>query len=94
MFFYPDNTFNAFYFIQQSFKVSGTYTYSGSNLTNTDISVSIQSAPSDWTVAIDSVGYELSGTNLLVKISYHYKASYFDCAFTGGYVYTQVTGIV
>lgn len=79
---------------QVVFKVSGTYAYNGSNLINTNMTVSIKSAPSDWTVAIDGVGYELSGTNLLVKIRYHYKASYYDCAFTGGYVYTMVEGVV
>lgn len=78
------------------FNVSGTYTYEiGTNrLLATDISTSVSSAPSDWIVAIDSTSFEMSGTNLVVKISYHYKASYYDCAFTGGYVYTMVQGTV
>lgn len=79
---------------QVVFDVSGSYAYNGNNLLNVNISTSIKSAPSDWTVVIDSTSWELSGTNLLVKISYHYKASYYDCAYTGGYVYTMVQGTV
>lgn len=79
---------------QVIFKVSGSYAYNGNNLLNANISTSIKSAPSDWTVVIDSTSWELSGTNLIIKINYHYKASYFDCAYTGGYVYTMVQNTV
>ena len=79
-----------------TFRISGTYTYANLSgiytLLDHNLSVTIANAPSDWTVAIDSVQYELSSVNTcLVKIRYHYKASYFDCAFTGGYVYTMKT---
>lgn len=79
---------------QVKFRVNGTYSYSGSTITSNKISVSIKSAPSDWVVAIDRTDFEVKGSKLYVMISYHYKASYFDCAFTGGYVYTAVGGTV
>lgn len=77
-----------------AFRVKGTYTYSGNHLMNNDIAVSIETAPSDWTVKIDNVTYTMNDGNLKVTISYHYKASYYDCAYTGGYVYTAVEGNV
>ena len=79
-----------------TFKISGTYTYayiSGTyKLLSHNLSVTIFSAPSDWTVAIDNIEYEMSDVQTcIIKIRYHYKASYFDCAFTGGYQYTMKT---
>ena len=81
-----------------SFKIVGSYTYANISgiytLMNNNLSVSISSKPSDWTVAIDSVQYEMDGASLIVKIRYHYRASYYDCASSGGYQYTMKTARV
>lgn len=80
------------------FRVTGnyeyTYVYGAYELVGTNISASVESMPVGWTVVVDSLDYELNGTSLRIYINYHFRSSYYDCAYTGGYVYTTVQGVI